>query len=257
MNDIPKIFRYNKVVPKCPYDCLISPSSLARLYTNPGEWYDMAVLNKPNPFHGNDATVTGTICHHKYECIANGTIFDDKDVYNQLIDYAKVMPELELDVDKVFNDAITTSDVVYSTYTGFEYNNAIVELETLKEVADGIFIGGHVDRIEGNVVIDFKTVSKKPNEEKIPLRYKLQLMAYVAALNNDGFNIDTIRIVYGVKPTKTLPARCVVVTETIEDEHIQLIEYTINLIRSSIEKCKADPTLVPLIFRNFEVTNMY
>lgn len=253
----PPIFHYYKVMPKGGHRCLISPSSLSNLYLNPGEWYNTAVLGNPAKFTGNEATTIGSICHYIYERETFGEEWNIENIREQLTEYAQMRPELELDVPTVMDSAISTAMAVIANYP---LNNPGVSVEhsVLAEVGDKIYIGGHVDRIEGNRIVDFKTVAKKPGD-KISLGHKLQLMAYVAALNIVAGKqyIDEISIVYGVKPTKTMGARCFVTTEKIEEEHIKLIEYTINYIRCALEKCDKDPSLVPLIFRDFETEKMF
>lgn len=217
----------------------------------------MAVLNEAPEFKGNESTTIGSICHHVYERKAKNIPVDYDDVKTQLVEFSKQRPDLELNVENVYSSAIQTSDAVLAQYFTNSIPGVEVEKEVLAEVSDGIYIGGHVDRLEDRRIVDFKNVNKKPDTQKIPLGYKLQLLSYAAALGVLGNPVDEISIVYGVKPTKTLGARCYVVTEKIEEEHTKLIEYVINLIICSINKCKIDPSLIPLIFKDLEVEKMY
>ena len=103
------------------------------------------------------------------------------------------------------------------------------------------------------VVVDFKTVSTKPNESVIPFGYKIQLLSYAYALRQQGYEINRIRLVYGVKPTKTIPARCIVVTEEIDYLADKLIDDTLKLIGESVLTVKNNPQLAYLIFKSMDL----
>ena len=107
--------------------------------------------------------------------------------------------------------------------------------------------------IEDDMIVDFKTVGKKPDENLIPWGYKIQLLAYAYAFRKQGYNINRIRLVYGVKPTKTIPARCITVTELITPEHEKMIQDTLQLITESVIICRNNPELVYLIFKSMEL----
>lgn len=113
-----------------------------------------------------------------------------------------------------------------------------------------------MDAVDFNrgIVTDYKTVSTKPcNLDTIPFDYKIQLLAYAYALGRNKKFIDRIRVVYGVKPTKTLPARTFVVTEQISFEDTQLISDTLNLITDTILKVKQQPELTYLLFKSMSL----
>lgn len=253
---IPEIFRYEKVkAPEGTY-CLISPSFLAQLYINPWKWYEHEVLGKEADFQGNTASVTGTICHYIYKLAAQNKNYDPDEIKEQLTIYDKMRPELKLDIKKILSDYPGVSSTVIHSYNMINHN-AKIEYKILSEVMNGIYIGGHIDRIENKTIIDFKTVSRAPKENKIAIGYKLQLMAYAAACIKQGMEINNICVVYGIKPTKTHGARCIILKESITDENKKLIEYTINLISSALEKCRFDKSLVPIIFRDFDSISLY
>ena len=127
------------------------------------------------------------------------------------------------------------------------------EKSVLVPFDEGIYIGGTTDLIEDDCIVDFKTVGKKPNEDSIPWGYKMQLLAYAYAFRKKGYNINRIKIVYGVKPTKTLGARCIPVQELITPESEKMIEDTLQLIAESIIICRNRPELVYLIFKSMEL----
>ena len=103
------------------------------------------------------------------------------------------------------------------------------------------------------IVVDYKNVVTKPADNApIPFDYKIQLLAYAYILRQLGYEINRIRIVYGIRPTKTLPARCVVVTESIDFIADKLISDTLQLIAESVLMVKENPSLAYLIFKSMD-----
>ena len=103
------------------------------------------------------------------------------------------------------------------------------------------------------IVVDYKNVTTKPADNApIPFDYKIQLLAYAYILRQLGYEINRIRIVYGIRPTKTLPARCVVVTESIDFIADKLISDTLRLIAESVLAVKENPKLAYLIFKSMD-----
>lgn len=101
-------------------------------------------------------------------------------------------------------------------------------------------------------VVDYKTVGKLPNQDTIPFNYKIQLLAYAYIYRLLGYEVNNIRIVYGVKPTKTIGARCIIVNETIDFTSNKLIGDTLQLIAESVLMVKENPRLAYLIFKNLD-----
>ena len=116
-----------------------------------------------------------------------------------------------------------------------------------------IYIAGSFDRLEGDCVTDYKTVGTKPNDITIPFNYRIQLLAYAYALRQTGHEVNRIRIVYGVKPTKTIPARCIVVTEQIDYVAEKLIEDTLKLMGESVLTVLENPSLTHIIFKSMDL----
>ena len=102
-------------------------------------------------------------------------------------------------------------------------------------------------------VVDYKNVGKLPNQDVIPFNYKIQLLAYAYIYRKKGFEVNNIRLVYGVKPTKTIPARCIVVTETIDYVAEKLISDTLKLIGESVLAVLENPSLTYLIFKSMDL----
>lgn len=255
---IPEMFQYER--PKLPEDCIhaISPSQIDKFFSLPKIWYNDCYLGNAPKFEGSTATVTGTICHYIYEMITKGKEVTREKINNDLADYMMMCPNPDVDATQVMLDYPLVSATVVNQYL-LPANSRGGVLETEKKVVakvmDGIYVAGTCDRIEGDCVVDFKTVGTKPNENAIPFAYKIQLLAYAYALRKLGYEINRIRLVYGVKPTKKLSARCYVVTEDIDYVAEKLISDTLRLIGESVLAVKQKPELAYLIFKSMDLKN--
>ena len=255
---IPEMFQYER--PKLPDDCIhaISPSQIDKFFSFPKIWYNDCYLGNVPKFEGNTGTVTGTICHYIYEMVTKGKEVTREQINKDLADYLLLAPNPDVDETQVMLDYPLVSATVVNQYL-LPANSHGGVLETEKKVVakvmDGIYIAGTCDRIEGDCVVDFKTVAAKPNESAIPFAYKIQLLAYAYALRKLGYEINRIRLVYGVKPTKNLSARCYVVTEDIDYVAEKLISDTLRLIGESVLAVKQKPELAYLIFKSMDLKN--
>lgn len=243
-----------------PEDCryVISPSQISKFFEYPKQWYLENVKKSEPEFKGNTASFIGTICHYIYESYINGEKTDRKEINEDLKQYLIENPNADVDYYKVIN---TYPEVAMSVMNNYVVDSLATDIKVEQKVhyqlRDGIYVAGTYDRLESNTILcDFKTVGTKPNEWEIPFHYRIQLLAYVYILNKLGYNIEKIRIIYGVKPTKTLPARTFVVTEDVTDESLKLIEDTLNLISDSILTCEQKPELTYLIFKSMELKDV-
>lgn len=264
MSECPELFKYEK--PEFPEDCRynISPSMLYQFYSNPSSWYKTTIIGEENSFHGNTATVLGTICHMIYDyasrdilggnCKPNRLIIDKQlELYDKWRDeqgYDKIDVE---DILKSYPEIVNVVVPQYIVIANDILPPRFTEKQFITHLGDGIYIGGTIDRCDVDCVVDFKTVSSKPDELIIPFNYKLQLMAYAKILRDNGYDIQRIRIVYGVKPLKKTPARCFIVTEQITQEHEELFDNTIELIKDSINLVTERPDLAYVIFRDMNL----
>lgn len=254
--EVPELFQYTR--PELPDDCiqLISPSQIDKFFQYPRNWYEENMLGNKPSFQGSTSTVTGTICHYIYEQNTLGKEVTREWINKQLDDYLLIKPNPDVDADKVKIDYPVVASAVMNEYViPANKKGGLIECEKpiVAKVMDGIYIAGTCDRIEGDCVVDYKTVSTKPNDQVIPFGYKIQMLTYAYALRQLGYEINRIRLVYGVKPTKTIPARCVVVTESIDYVAEKLVSDTLKLIGESVLTVKEHPELAYLIFKSMDL----
>ena len=256
MDKLPPIFRYTR--PELPEDCIhaISPSQINNFFAVPKIWYEDNMTDNEKSFQGNTASVTGTIAHHIYKSVTLGEEVSRKEINEQLIEYAQLRPELELEINQIMIDyPLVTGEVVNNYVIPHDKQGGVLKIEeqVVAKVMPSIYIAGSFDRLEGDCVTDYKTVGIKPNDITIPFNYRIQLLAYAYALRQTGHEVNRIRIVYGVKPTKTIPARCIIVTEQIDYVAEKLIEDTLKLMGESVLTVLENPSLTHIIFKSMDL----
>lgn len=258
IDKIPEIFQYTK--PIVPEDCIctISPSQIEKFFTLPKIWYNENYLGNEPEFKGNTSSIVGTIAHYIYKCVTENISVTREDINKQLLEYLKINSNPDIDVTQVMSIYPLVTKEVVNNYV-IPHNNLGCRIKCeqpiVAKVLDGIYIAGTYDRLEGTILCDYKNVSTKPNELVIPFGYKIQLLTYAYALKQQGYEIDRIRIIYGIKPTKTLPARCIVVTEEIDYVSEKLVKDTLELIAESILIVREKPELTHLIFKSMDLKN--
>ena len=191
--EVPELFQYTR--PELPDDCiqLISPSQIDKFFQYPRNWYEENMLGNKPSFQGSTSTVTGTICHYIYEQNTLGKTVTREWINKQLDDYLIVKPNPDVDADRVKLDYPIVASAVMNEYViPANQKGGLIECEkpVVAKVMDGIYIAGTCDRIEGDCVVDYKTVSTKPNESAIPFGYKIQMLAYAYALKQLGYEIN-------------------------------------------------------------------
>lgn len=225
----------------------ISPSGIADFFNNPVIWYKDHILGEKQ-FTGSTASVLGTICHYFAEQYG---IKSYDEINAEVI---KALAELEPNPDIDKNEVASLyPDMVSMLISEYLSNNIPTERESslVTEVKKGIYVGGTCDALKGTVVTDYKNVSKKPSDT-IPFNYLIQLLAYAYMYREQGTPVDTVRLVYTVRPTKTLPVRVFVVSKVITQDDWDLIENTLELIADTVLKHFEDPSLDYLLFKSMQ-----
>ena len=110
-----------------------------------------------------------------------------------------------------------------------------------------IWTMGTADAIFGNTLVDWKTCSSKP---KGIGNYKYQLMQYARAFNKTGkHNIDTIKIVYIQRQTKTIAPRIYEFEHKITPKDWIEANYFAELQVNTLLLADENPELTSLIYR--------
>lgn len=241
----PTIFDHVKV--PLPGDCTfkISPSAISKFFEYPVIWYKEQVLQEVQ-FKGNTASVLGSIIHGIAECYAT-----DKPVSREMIEpyLTKHKFNTDVNINEIRDLYPDMSAALINEY--IRHNKPTeVEQSLCCQIKDGIYLAGTFDNLTGTTIVDYKNVTMKPNTDKIPWNYYIQLMAYAWMLRQTGKTVDRIRLVYTVRPTKTLPIRVFVVTQVITETDYQSITDVLTLISETVLLIKSNPELTHLLFKS-------
>lgn len=239
----------------------ISPSAFANFVSTPHLWYRNEVL-KENPFTHNTSTVIGTIVHWIAQCIAEQNEVDQK-IIDDYIDGFDLHDDYDPEI--VRTQYVQMAECLVNDYV---LDRSFMEVETqhLVEIEDGYYVGGTIDRLEGDksdcMIVDYKSYHSKTKPKTIPLYYKYQLLVYAAILRAKGYNVTRIRLVYvnryidgGLsektqKPLKSYPPEVTVLTETIVEDDFTFIEGLMELCIDSLKAAEKHPELLHVIFHD-------
>lgn len=242
----------------------ISPSSIAKFFEFPKIWFEEQVLGNKQ-FHGNTSTILGSYMHYIAEQFAlsqiNGTTLDPESIAQAIEDDLELIDNPDVSHSEVLSLYRDMGTALINEYLRFNIPTE-VEKSVAAEVQDGIYVAGTIDNLTGSctldspgIVVDYKSAKTKPNTDKIPFNYKIQLLAYAYALEQAGKYVDRIRIVYVVRPTKTLPIRVYEVTEQITSDDWILISDTLKLIAETIQLHYDKPEYTHLLFKSMSLKN--
>lgn len=253
MSTQPHLFDYVHV--DLPEDCTfkISPSSISKFFEYPVVWYKDQVLGEKQ-FEGNTSSVLGSVVHGLAELYAKGEPTSTELVDEYLRKY-RFNPDVDLQKVKELYPGM--SSALINDYIRKNPPTAVEE-SLVQSIGDGIYMGGTCDNItaapdnSSAMIVDYKNVSTKPNTRSIPWNYYIQLMAYAMMYQSKSVNVDRIRIVYVVRPTKTLGPRVFKVTKTINQSDFDALDDALTIIKDSVLKCKEDPSLTYLIFKSMQ-----
>ena len=247
-------FEYNEIELPEGGKFKISPSGIEKFFSMPAVWYEEHIL-KEKGFKGSSATVLGTVIHALAEAYEKGepTSREECDAYIE-----KMALEIDdLDVDIIKELYPEMAGVLINEYIQNTAKATAVEEEVCAHIENGIYIAGTLDRREGDMIVDYKNVSKKPNTEKIPFGFFIQMMAYAYADRAKGIFTDRIRLVYTVRPTKTLGVRLFTVTQQINEDDWKMIEDTLELISDTVQLHWAMPELDYITFKSMRFKEGY
>jgi hypothetical protein len=249
------IYTHTQVVLPSDAKFKISPSQIASFFEYPVVWYKQEVLGEKQ-FKGNTATVLGTSIHYVAEKYAEARLA------NKPLDTDFLQTKIEKDLDELDNPDVNKEEVLhfYQMMSEELINQYLssniptqVEYQTIAKVKDGIYVGGSVDNRTNGTIVDYKSATTKPRTDKIAWNHFIQLMAYAWSDKQKGIMTDRIRIVYVVRPTKTLPVRVFTVEQQITLNDWKAIEDVLEMITLTILKAEEDPSLVPLLFKSMNL----
>jgi hypothetical protein len=241
---------------------VLSPSGIAKFYNEASEWY-LDRIGKVT-FDGNSNTVLGNAIHGAIDAYWDHGVVAEKDVelwiqskyaaqMNEVIGedkFGNPIPKVDIDfVLKNFQQMFTAWETEYAgKYPKPDLREHYVKLDVQEEPVP-MMMAGTIDGYEEErkVVIDYKTCGRKPSG--ISESHRLQLTAYAFAMIAEGKEVDTIRVVYIQRPTKTLPARIHVFDEDLDDKLLLVMVDTMEMMKGSFNASIKYPELTKYLFR--------
>jgi len=232
----------------------ISPSGIARFFTAPTAWWRENLLGEAG-FEGSTASVLGTCVHYCAERYAlTGTLSDeDKQHIEDYIDQESAKNS-EVDPDIIRTQFKIMATNLINEYLIYNHPQE-VEPFVVETILPNIMVGGSIDNITNNIIVDYKTSSLTKLPDTIKFEYRLQLLTYAWIKRKQGTPIDRIRIVYVSrdkpgkisdktgKQLKSYPSQVKVLTENVTQEDFDYIEGIINLIAHSVQLWNEQPEL--------------
>jgi hypothetical protein len=231
----------------------ISPSGVAKFFTNTREWYGEVLLNETY-FTQSDSTILGNIVHFFCELASNGIKLPDPAA--TVSAYLNTQTcENRAEIESLWKDMATTMingcingrPPVHSTETFIHH-----------KLLPGIYVAGTYDALvplslgDGTFSVrDYKTSSTKPSG--IPYHYRMQAHTYAYILTQLGYKISRIELQYVTRPTKTLPCRHFEFTEPFTSDDYDRIHGQLQLIAHSIATWKSSPELRFLLAQDFRL----
>lgn len=238
----------------------ISPSQLSRFFDNTSDWYREFLLGEDAKFQGNTMSNLGTCVHAGAEMFVNEGSIDT----TQIDAYISSIYNPEVDQIFITEQYQPMLDALVNQYLSFNMPSK-TELFLYKEIIPSIGIGGSIDSIINSTIVDYKTTSALTPPKKLSRAYYFQQMAYVWLARMNGYNIDTIRLVFITtqevnrisektgKPMKDYPATVSLVEHLVTDQDIDIIESVIKLVADSVKAWQDNPDIRYLLAQDFRL----
>ena len=238
-------------------DFRISASGISRFFSHTNAWWRENLMGEAG-FVSSTASVLGTCVHYVSEVFAKTGKFTDQNkqeiedyiIAHTTVNYTDYNEEVDGDIIRV-QYKIMAQNVVNE----YLVDNKPTQVEPFvaEEILPGIFAGGSIDAIAGDVICDYKTTSLTKLPDTIKFDYRLQLLTYAWIMRKKGVTINRIRLIYvnrdkpGAisektgKQLKSYPSEVKVITESITDQDFHYIEGIIMMIAHSVQRWNKTP----------------
>jgi hypothetical protein len=236
----------------------ISASQLSKFFDRTSEWYHENLLGEEG-FTGNTATYLGTVVHAGIEMFVR-----EGDVnWEELNNYVMSIDHPEVDMYHV----LSQYEPMISAVLPFVEENKPTEVEKFifHEILPGIGVGGSIDALRGDTIMDWKTTGAKTPPTRFSRNYWFQQMTYAWVLKQQGIDIRYLKLVYITqnetgrvsektgKPLKDYPSQISVVTEEVTQDSLDLIGSCLQLVAESVQTWNDNPELRHLLAQDLRL----
>jgi len=260
MTNIPTTLDYFDGKNELPEGAIrIGASSFSTFVSRPWQWFKEQILGIGG-FDGSTASVIGTIVHYCSEQKAQGKEPDTNEI-DQYIENQS--GNINVDKSIVADNWKPMAMELVNSYVLPNINQyTSVEEFITYDLGDGIYVGGSIDAIQGDTIVDYKTYNSATKPSSIPAHYKQQLLVYAWVLKQHNRIMDRIRLVYINRPIDTrrasektgkpigkyTPPEVTVLTELITSEDLKWIGDMISLAKDKLLATEQHPELRNLIW---------
>lgn len=237
----------------------ISPSRLSRFLDSTSGWYRECVLGEGAAFTGSTASHLGTVVHGLAEMYHKTGVVD----YVLAEAYIDSINDPEVDKAYIRSQYPGMSQLLNSQFVANKGGKSEVFLH--HEIIPGFVVGGSVDLLLPDEVVDYKTTNSKTAPTAVKREYWFQQMAYVWMARQKGMNISRFRLVYITtadvnrisettgKPLKDYPSTISSVVHDVTAEDLEIIDSVLRLVAESVRAYKEKPELRHLLAQDMRL----
>ena len=257
-------FSYNDGKDDLPKDVFkISPSRLSRFFDDTSNWYRESLLGEAPVFQGNTSSFLGTAVHGLAQMFVENGFVDYRLVEN-FIDSIRVP-----DIDK---DFIRRQYPVMYTTLQESYLKQVTQVKGIKPelflhypVLPGVVVGGSIDLLTPEEIVDYKTTGDLNAPTSVKRAYYFQQLCYVWMARQLGMPIKRFRLVYITthevgrispttgKPLKDYPSTVTSVIHEVTNDDITLIENVLKLVAESVIEWQKNPSIRHLLAQDMRL----
>lgn len=236
----------------------ISPSQLSRFFDETGKWVREFLLDEVG-FEGNTASNLGTVVHG-LAAMFKETGHADFSLAEEFIDSIETEG-----IDK--NYIRQQYGKMYSALERDFLVNAVgtPELFLKYQISPKVWLGGSIDLLNNEEVIDYKTTSAKYAPDSVKRSYYFQQLCYVWMARQLGYPVKRFRLVYvtteidgGIsektgKPLKSYPCTVSSVVHEVTNEDMEMIEGVLKLVADFVTAWKQYPELRHVLAQDYRL----
>ena len=236
----------------------ISASQVSKFFDETSNWYRQQLMGEKG-FEGSTASHLGTTVHAGIEMFVD----------NGEPDWAALEKHVLSIEDPQIDKSVILDQYPHMINAVLPFVEANMPTEVEKfifhEILPGIGVGGSIDALRGDTIIDWKTTSAKSPPKSFSRNYWFQQMVYAWVLRQQGIHIRFLKLVFITrsetgrvsektgKPLKDYPSTYSVVTEEVTEDKLDLIGSCLRLIADSVDKWNKEPDLRYLLAQDMRL----
>jgi hypothetical protein len=236
----------------------ISPSQLSRFFDETGAWVREFLLGEPG-FDGNTASYLGSTVH------GLAAMYKDKGEAS--------FTEAEAFIRSIETEGVDKDYIRQQfppMYLALERNFLVSavgtpELFLKQQIAPNVYVGGSIDLLNSEEVVDYKTTSALNAPDSVKRSYYFQQLCYVWMARQAGYPVKRFRLVYVTtnvvgrisektgKPMQDYPTKVTSVVHEVTNEDMELIEGVLKLVADFVTTWNKYPELRHVLAQDYRL----